>query len=174
MLKVVITEYSPDSLDDALARAMAKAARYLNVEHDVTISVAELAEVPGRGFRATVEVTVVPVSQKKRPKVTPEDVEREREHDRLFRKMRKHEERHPGEVVHEHFVEAMGNWFPEIPDYYVSQATDAVLANKDIEKRFFRAAHGGPAGSHDEIPAPEEGTPDLKDVLGTPPAPRRD
>lgn len=174
MLKVIITEYSRDSLEDALARAMAKASRYLNAEHDVTVSVTELAEVPGRGFRATVEVTVVPVSQKKHPKVTPEDVEREREHDRLFRKMRKHEEQHPGDVVHEHFTEVMGNWFPEIPDYYVSLATDAVLANKDIEKRFFHAAHGGIPGSHSETPAPEEGTPVLKDVLGKPPVPRHD
>ncbi len=166
MLKIVITEYSRESTDDALGKAMAKASRYLSGDQDVHVSVKELAEIPGQGFRATVEVTIVPISLRNRLKVESREAEEKREREAEYRKQLEKLEKHPRELVLSHFLEAMGNWCPEIPDFMITDINDATILREDIEHTFLHAAHH--SNNHD-LPAPEPAAPHLKDVLGKDP-----
>lgn len=163
MLKFIVEGFSQDSVEGALADAMAKAAAHMSENHDVNIAILELAELPGRGYRAVLEITVVPMSHRKTLHREAADMELKHLQEHDYRARRKHDEEHLKQMVLDHFALTIGNLCPDIPDFYTAHLNDAMLLNKLIEKEFLHAAR--PAV---DIPHREKGVPPLKQVLGKP------
>lgn len=163
MIKVIVEGYSENSEDQALADAMAKAARYLSSDHDVSIAILELAQLPGRGFKAVLEITITPMTRKDTLHREGQDLELQRLYNADYKARKKYAEQHWKREMANQFVRTMGTNCPDIPDFLAVTIDEAGLLNRRIEKEFFYASH---RSGRIDIPFQEPEVPSLKDVLG--------
>lgn len=164
MMKFVVEGHSPDSAEGAIGDAMAKAAAYVSSEHDVHLALNEVTMMPGRGWKAVVEVTIIPLSSRDTLHKLAQDVELRHELERDFRKARRFEEqRWRNEIAS--YCSRMISHNADIPGYFMAAFNEADLLNKRLEKEFFRVAKTQPPIVPD-IPFVEERVPGLKEVLG--------
>ena len=171
MLKFIVEGYSTESMEEALADAMVKAAAHMSDSHDVNISILELAMVPGRGYKAVLEITIVPMTNRQTFDQVAQDVEYERQHDLEFRKMRENESMRLKKMIADHFALTMGNLCPDIPDFYVDYLNDSALLNNILEKDFFHSVRQGRTTLRRmpvDVPHAGPATPPLRHVLGKP------
>lgn len=161
MQKIRIEGYSKESMEAALADAREKASVYISEQFDVSIQLLELTLMPGRGYKAVLEVTIIPMGEKDRFKVKPRDVDVRDTKTRNSRASDKAHEKNLKQLISDHFAYTVGDFLPDIPDYILSDMNQIRLLNYEIEKAFFKATHD----LHD-IPAAEVGVPGVDKVLG--------
>src|ERR1700676_2174990 len=75
MQKYIVEGTSPISMAEAAIMAMAKASTYLSENHDIKITVLEMAAVKGRGYKVVLEVTVIPLGAGEAVSSDSQDVE---------------------------------------------------------------------------------------------------
>jgi hypothetical protein len=136
MLKYRIEAFSTVSMDDALGQAMTRAAALASQDHDTHIAVLELAELPDRGFKAVVEVTIIPITFRETLHREAADVELKRINDEDYRARKKFGEEHLQEEVDSHFLRVFGAT-PGIPCVYLVNLTDSQIKNYFIEKNLY-------------------------------------
>ena len=136
MLKYRIEGFSTVSMDDALAQAMTKAAAFASQDHDMHIAVLELTELPDRGFKAVVEVTIIPITFRETLHREAADVELKRINDEDYRARKKFDETHVKKEVEAHFLRTSG-MAPYVPDVFLAHMDDSQLKNFLIEKQFY-------------------------------------
>jgi len=160
MKKFIVEGRSETSMEEALADAMSKASVHMAEGRDVNISVLELGMVPGRGFRAVLEVTVVPMGDGRGAKPLAQDVELKRMRDRRFPDQLRYEAQHIKQMVQDHFATTVGGDAPEVSDYFLKDLNEAGLLNQIIEKEFLHAVKGrgvhATPGLSERKPAPDE------------------
>ncbi len=137
MLKYKIEGYSEVSMDDALAQAMAKAGAFASEGHDLHVAILELVVLPGRGFKAVVEVTIVPITLRDTLHREAQDVELKRISNEHYRADRKREDIMKRAMVSDHFLRTYGI-SPDIPDVFLAHLDDSQLKNFLIEKQFYK------------------------------------
>jgi hypothetical protein len=135
MLKYKIEGYSEVSTDDALAQAMAKAGGFASEGHDLHVAILELVVLPGRGYKAVVEVTIVPITLRETLHRESQDEELKRISVEHYRADRKREDLMKRAMVSDHFLRVYGT-SPDIPDVFLAQLDDSQLKNFLIEKQF--------------------------------------
>jgi hypothetical protein len=136
MLKYKIEGYSTASMEDALGQAMTKAAAFCSEDHDMHVAVLELTVLPGRGFKALVEVTIIPISFRETLHREAADIELKRLKDEDYRARKKFGEEHLGKEVDSHFLRVFGAT-PDIPNVYLVNLTDSQIKNYFIEKNLY-------------------------------------
>jgi hypothetical protein len=136
MLKYRIEGFSTISMDDALGEAMTKAAAFASQDHDMHVAVLELTVLPGRGFKAVVEVTIIPITFRETLHREAADVELKRINDEGHRARRKFGDE-LGKDVAGHFLRVFGS-MPDIPNVYLVNLTESQIKNYFIEKIFYR------------------------------------
>lgn len=137
MLKYKIEGYSQVSMDDALAQAMAKAGAFASEGHDLHVAILELVVLPGRGYKAVVEVTIVPITLRETLHLEAQDVELKRLSNESYRADRKREDLMKRAMVSDHFLRVYGT-SPDIPDVFLAHLDDSQLKNFLIEKQFYK------------------------------------
>ncbi|MBI4030906.1 MAG: hypothetical protein HY370_04465 [Proteobacteria bacterium] len=159
MKKFIVEGRSENSMEEALADAMSRASVHMAEGRDVNIAVLELGMAPGRGYKAVLEVTVVPMGDGRGSKPVEQDVELKRMRDRRFPEQLRYEAQHVKQMVQDHFTTIAGD-APEVSDYYLKDLNEAGLLNQIIEKEFLHATQGrgvhektGPSGRK---PLPDE------------------
>lgn len=165
MLKFTVEGFSKDSIEAALADALAKSEAYFSEEHDVTISILELAILPGRGYKAVLEVTVVPLTERDRLKPAARDVQEMRNHKYEYTHQRKEEKRRQHDMVLNHFARTMGTVSLDIPANFAGMMERAIMLNDTLEKGYFNKRKPVLNPLY-EVPEKEDHVPDLKQVLG--------
>lgn len=159
MKKFIVEGRSENSMEEALADAMSKASVHMVEGRDVNIAVLELGMIPGRGYKAVLEVTVVPMGDGRGAKPVEQDVELKRMRDRRFPEQLRYEAQHVKQMVQDHFATTVGGDVPEVPDYYLKDLNESGLLNQIIEKEFLHAAQE--QGVHKKLSPPErKPTPD--------------
>jgi hypothetical protein len=152
----IVEGYSETSGQDALAQAMEKASHFFSEDHDVSITLQQLIALPKGGHRAVMVVHVVPMTLKYKPHIKSADVEKKRQHARVFYADKKFEAEHLRKVVYDHFAERSGGVLPPIPEFVLIEMNEANILNHMLEKQFLAAnLHMEPAHKKpDTAPAP--------------------
>lgn len=139
--RTIVEGFSENSLAEALSEALDKAAKFFNDQEDVAIILEQLIELPHGGYRATLEVRVVPLNMKHKLHVQGADVQYKRIHDHDYHAQRKFEEGHIRHLVFDHFAANNCGSMVPIPEYFLINVNDAYLLNHAIEKAFLKAGH---------------------------------
>jgi hypothetical protein len=124
-------------VDDALGQAMTKAAAFASQDHDMHVAILELTVLPGRGFKAVVEVTIIPITFRETLHREAADVELKRINDEDYRARKKFGEEHLKDEVGSHFLRVFGAT-PDIPNVYLVNLTDSQIKNYFIEKNLYQ------------------------------------
>lgn len=143
MLKYKVEGHSQVSMDDALAQAMAKAGAFASEGHDLHVAVLELVVLPGRGYKAVVEVTIVPITLRETLQHESQDEELKRISNEHYRADRKRESLMKKAMVSDHFLRTYG-MSPDIPDVFLAQLDESQLKNFLIEKQFYKMFQPSP------------------------------
>jgi hypothetical protein len=138
--RVLIEGFSDESAEAALSSALDKASHYFSEQHDVTVTLRQIIELPQGGHRATLELHVVPLNLKPRLHIQGNDVDLKRIHDHKFRDFKKFEENHIKHLVFDHFAAITGKMPAGLPQYFMINVSDSYLMNYMIEKEFFKAS----------------------------------
>lgn len=155
--RAILEGFSDESPAAALSEALDKAAFYFSEQHDISITLQKLTQLPQGGHRAIVEVHITPVTFRHHLHVEAPDVELKLIHDHDYDSRKKMAEEHIKHLVFDHFATTNGGRQAQIPDYFLININDAYLMNHLIEKEFFNAGH------HNNIKDPEpEPTPPRK------------
>lgn len=161
MLTVFVTGYSKTSTDDALAKAMAQAASYIEKDHDVNISIVSLGEKDD-GFEAVLKVVVIPMTGRADLDIQGQDVEYEhlslQDYMRRKREMETGHQRRVTNMLSRHH----GNFVPGVSDHDLNAISDEDALQDAFEKMFFQASH---FGHIPDVPEPARDIPDIKAVL---------
>ena len=64
--------------------ALDKATHYFSEDHDISITVQQLLELPNGGHRATLEVHITPLSLRNTAHIKGADIELKRDHNKAF------------------------------------------------------------------------------------------
>lgn len=145
--RTILEGYSEESGQDALSRALDKAAHYFSEQHDVSITVLSLVALPGGGHRATIEVHLTPLTLRNRAGLKGADIEVRRINDHDYHHRRKLATAHLDHMVFDHFAAKKGSISP-LPGYFMINITDSALLNDMLERQFLRA------GSVPPVPTP--------------------
>ncbi len=157
--RILVEGYSEKSVEEAFANALEKAGHYFSEEHDVSITLQQLLELPNGGHRATMEIHLTPFALKLKPHVKTNDIELKRFHQKDFDDLRKREYEMKRHLVYDHFAGINGALAASrIPEYMMIEVNDANLMNYMLEKEFFKAGHNHPEAPKPFIPhGPEPG-----------------
>lgn len=164
MLKFVIEAWSDVSLDDALSQAMRKASEFLSRGKDLHVSILELKTMPDGRHKAVLEIAQEVITKKKEFEIEGHVKGHVRGLDHEFRMERREERAREARMVGDHFVYSLGNWCPDIPDYFTAHMGEAEISGDAIEHEFLSAAHGHHYA--DDIPDHKDDAPELHHVLG--------
>lgn len=154
--RVIIEGFSDVSSSAALSDALDKASHYFSEQHDVSVTLQQLVELPKGGHRATVELHMTPLTEKDKAHPAGQDVEMKRLHERDYVQRRKHDAEHVKHLVFDHFAGIAGGPPVEIPDYFLINITDAQIMNYMIEKQFFKAGRPDPAATPTASPVKQQ------------------
>lgn len=149
MIKYIITGRSDETIDDALAHAMVQVADIMSEDHDVNISIMELTQIPRRGFKAVLDVQLIPIindtDAKGLQKAELElqmDPEIGHIHERTYHDARKKQTASLKQSIYDHFACRTGSGVNlYIPPHLLINLNDAILLNHTIEKAFYSATH---------------------------------
>lgn len=137
--RVLVEGFSSDDAASAFSDALAKAAHYFSEQHDVSVSLQKLTEIPKGGYHAVMEVHMTPVVLKDRFDIVDADVELKRIHDHSYAHDRKDEAAALKHLVFDHFTSKSGG--VQLPDHFLINIQDAHLLEYMIEKQFFEVGH---------------------------------
>lgn len=164
MLKHIVEAYSEISFEDALAKAMDKAAALLEgVQSDAHVAIRDLSHNPELGYHAELEITLIPLSLRENMNLTGLYKECARAHERGFRLMLKAEHDHLQHVLDEHFALARRDVVARsLPDFIIAGLGEADF-NDHLPEKLERQAEpfpqpGGavePDDLHPNAPEPE-------------------
>ena len=141
MQKIRIEGFSKESMNAALADAMAKASTYLSETFDVSIRLLELGTLPGRGYKAVLEITILPMGEGGGLRISPKIVKPEEHPEKEFKEQKARREKHLKQLIQDHFAYKVYNFLPDTPDYYLSDIDHIRVLNYEFEKAFFKATH---------------------------------
>ncbi len=153
--RAVIEGFSDTSPAAALSEALGKAAFYFSEQHDISITLQKLTELPQGGHRATIEVRITPMTFRHHLHLQAPDVELKLIHDHNYSLEKKASEEHIKHLIFDHFATTTGGRQAEIPDYFLININDALLMNHLIEKEFFKAGHLDGVKDPDPEPDPK-------------------
>lgn len=139
--RAVIEGFSDKSSAAALSEALEKAAFYFSEQHDISITLQKLMELPQGGHRAVIEVHITPMTFRHHLHLQAPDVELKLIHDHDYSNEKKISDEHIKHLIFDHFATTSGGRQAEIPDYFLININDALLMNHLIEKEFFKAGH---------------------------------
>lgn len=140
--RVIVEGFSDESTEKALAMALDKAAPYFTEEHDVSLTLKQLVELPEGGHRATIEVHLTPFTLRPKPHVQPIEIEHKHQHQADFDKFRVQESTYAKHLVFDHFARSNGAISAGLlPEFFMIHVNDANLMNYMLEKQFFKAGH---------------------------------
>ncbi len=138
--RVILEGYSENDATEALSSALDKAAKYFSEDHDVSINVQQLIELPNGGHRATIEIHITPLSLRDHPHVKGNDIELKRDHNRAFSDARHREEEALQHLVFDHFSAlTKAKTTGHLPASFIINVNDAKLMHYMLEKQFLRA-----------------------------------
>ena len=138
MQKYIIEGTSPISMAEAAIMAMAKAATYLSENHDIKITVLEMAAVKGRGYKVVLEVTLIPLSEGEAVQSDSQDVEPKQAIAAVDKERRQALDVGIKRRILEHFRRRKGT-FMETPSIHLAQLTEAMLLGQ-IDGEFRQSA----------------------------------
>lgn len=139
--RAILEGFSDTSPAAALSDALEKAAFYFSEQHDISITLQKLTELPQGGHRAIIEVHVTPMTFRHHLHLQAPDVELKLIHDHDYTLEKTASEEHIKHLIFDHFATTTGGRQAEIPDYFLININDALLLNHLIEKEFFKAGH---------------------------------
>ena len=136
MQKYIVEGRSPVSMAEAAAQAMAKASIYLSENHDLKISVLEMAALKGRGYKVVLEVTLIPLSKgetfvgdgKNPEHETGQAAAAAKDKDR-----REEAEKGIKKRIIDHFRRRRGGYI-DTPTIHLAQLTEAMLIGQIIDE----------------------------------------
>jgi hypothetical protein len=137
MLKYRIEGFSKESMEDAVGDAMAKAAAFASEGHDLHVAILEMTVLPGRGYKAVVEVTIIPITLRETLHREAADVELKRINEQDYAARKKFGEKHLQEQIASHFLSVFGT-SPDIPNFYLANLTESQIKNFFIEKNLYK------------------------------------
>jgi hypothetical protein len=139
--RTLVEGYSEDNIHEAFSKALGKVSAYFSEEHDVSVTVVGLVDLPKGGHRATLEVQLTPIklSLTRSAKESDSSLQR-RLDDEENSLLKQHESYYLQHLVLEHFVHTSG-LSPSIPDHLLIHIHEADILKKMIGKGFFHAAH---------------------------------
>ncbi len=153
--RVILEGFSEDSGEKALSAALDKAAHYFSEDHDVSITIQQLIELPNGGHRATLEVHITPFSQRNKAHIQGQDVVLKRDRATAFAHLKDREENYLHHLIFDHFSALTGHKANgHIPESFLINVTDAKLMHYLLEKQFLRAemaAHMAEKGLEDDV-----------------------
>jgi hypothetical protein len=126
MQKYIVEGTSPISMAEAAIMAMAKAATYLSENHDIKITVLEMAAVKGRGYKVVLEVTLIPLTEGEAVQSDSQDVEPKRAAAAVDKERKQADDGGIKRRIMEHFRRRKGT-FMETPSVHLAQLTEAML-----------------------------------------------
>ena len=122
--------------------ALDKTAPYFTEEHDVSITLKQLVELPEGGHRATIEVHVTPFTLRPKPHVQPMELEIKHQNQARFDEFRVQESEHVKHLVFDHFARSNGALSAGLlPEFFMIHVNEDNLMNYMLEKEFFKAGH---------------------------------
>ena len=122
--------------------AMAKAAIYLSENHDIKITVLEMAAVKGRGYKVVLEVTLIPLSEGEAVQSDNQDVEPKKAIAATEKERVQALDVGIKRRILEHFRRRKGT-FMETPSVHLAQLTEAMLIGQ-IDGEFRQSASAQP------------------------------
>jgi hypothetical protein len=139
--RVILEGFSDKSANEAFSNALDKAAHYFAEDHDVSITVEQLIELPQGGHRATLEVHITPVTLHDAAHLKNADIELKRDHNKAFNDVRHKEEDNLHHLIFDHFTSSMGNTKTagRLPPTLLINVNDAKLMHFMLEKQFLKA-----------------------------------
>ena len=138
--RVILEGHSEKSESEALSVALDKAAKYFSEDHDISITIQQLTELPNGGHRATVEVHITPLSFRDKPHVKGLDIELKRGRKIAFANSKHREEHELQYLIFDHFSAlTKAKTIGHTPASYVINVNDAKLMHYMLEKQFLRA-----------------------------------
>lgn len=137
----LIEGFSEDNIHEAFSKALGKVSAYFSEDHDVSVSVIGLVDLPKGGHRATLEVHITPIKLSLKKQVADIDKKYRRQLAKEDLELLKRQENyHLQHLVLEHFVHRSGQ-SPIIPDHLMLHIHEVDILKKMMEKGFFQAAH---------------------------------
>lgn len=139
--RTVVEGYSEDNIHEAFSMALGKVSAYFSEDHDVSVTVIGLVDLPKGGYRATLEVQRTPVklSLTKHVKETNPRTKKKLEQEESLR-LKQHEDYYLQHLVLEHFVHN-SEASPSIPDFLFLHIHEADILKRMVQKGFFQASH---------------------------------
>lgn len=133
-----MTATSENSFEEALARAMAKAAMRTTRRYDTQIIILDMTHDADEGYSVTIELCMIPISDKDRFKIKSDEELNRVQKLRDFRKLRAGEGDALKRLLEDHF-RARG-YCPEIPLAMAGTLSEADVVNGGVERRLFGLA----------------------------------
>lgn len=123
---------------EAAIMAMAKASTYLSENHDIKITVLEMAAVKGRGYKVVLEVTLIPLTEGEAVQSDSQDVEPKQAAAAADKERKQALDAGIKRRILEHFRRRKGT-FMETPSIHLAQLTEAMLMGQ-IDGEFRQSA----------------------------------
>ena len=154
--RTLVEGYSDDNIHEAFSKALGKVKAYFSEEHDVSVTVVGLVDLPKGGHRATLEVQLTPIklSLTTNAKQTDHDRKRKAHHkeDLLHEQQESYYLQH---LILEHFMHGSEH-ATSIPDHLLIHIHERDILRTMVEKGFFKAAHAhNPSPEHSPHPTPK-------------------
>lgn len=137
MLKHVVEAFSEESYEDAIYKAMDKAAAFLTGhQSDAHVAIKSLNHSERLGYHAVLEITLVPIALRDNIHICGIFRETRLAHDMAFRLMLKEEHEHLHHVLDDHFARARASLAQhDIPDFILVPLRDVdIVENDELEK----------------------------------------
>lgn len=152
--RIILEGYSDNSSEKALSSALDKAVHYFSEDHDISITIQQLLELPNGGHRAVLEVHITPFSLKEKPHVKGSDIALKRDHAKAFHEARQKETEALHHLVFDHFSSlTKAKTIGHIPASFLINVTDAKLMSYILEKQFLKAELSL-KNAHQNLPEP--------------------
>lgn len=146
--RIILEGFSEDDMQESFSNALEKAYGYFSENHDVSITVLDMAKLPKIGFRSTIEIHITPMTSGHVRKIEGADLELKHNKSRTEKPYRAERQEFLGHLMHDHFI--MTSQETYVPDYLMVSVNDAQMLNFMAEHDFFKAAH-----ERDEAEEPE-------------------
>ncbi len=138
--RVIVEGFSDESAESAFSAALDKASHYFSEDHDISITVQQLLELPNGGHRATLEVHITPLSLRNTAHIKGADIELKRDHNKAFRDERIKENETLQHLIYDHFSSiSNANTIGHLPPSLLINVDDAKLMHYMLEKQFLKA-----------------------------------
>jgi hypothetical protein len=139
--RTLVEGYSEDNIHEAFSKALGKVSAYFSEEHDVSVTVVGLVDLPKGGHRATLEVQLTPIKLSLTTPVKESAKTLKRRLDDEENLLLKHQESYSLQhLILEHFVHNSEQSL-SIPDHLLIHIHESDILKKMIEKGFFNASH---------------------------------